>query len=200
MNYLALDTSGSHLTVLLGGDGGSRTYFNENCSLKHSVVLMEAIENVLSSAGLNADDIDVFCCCLGPGSFTGIRIGVATVKGLAYALKKKVLGITSFDVLAYNNTAESSVAAVDAKHGHVYAAEYAGGELISLRGYVSVEEVKGYGKRVLAAAPVDGLDVTAASLADGLRAAAEAKLHLATSDIETLIPLYIRKSQAEEGR
>ena len=202
MNYLAIDTSGFHLTVIAKGEKKEYTYFNNNCALKHSVMLMDAVEEALAGAELKKEDVDVFCCCLGPGSFTGIRIGVATAKALAYALGKKVLGVTSFDVLAYNRRTDDVMALVDARHAHVYAAGYKSTEPTLPPAFISIEELSSYkGEYVnIASSTIDGVDVEAVSLAEGFRAAVEAKLDLASDDVEALFPLYIRKSQAEEGR
>ena len=101
INYLAIDTSGNGLTVAVGGEKKAVSRL-ENCTLTHSVELMGEIENTLEKAGLNKENIDVFACSVGPGSFTGIRIGVSTVKAFGYALNKKVLAVTSFLSLAYN--------------------------------------------------------------------------------------------------
>lgn len=84
-------------------------------------------------SGNRQKDIDVFACAVGPGSFTGIRIGVATVKALAYALGKKVLGVTSFDSLAYNvSDGRKKLAVIDARHGNFYACGYAADGQIDL--------------------------------------------------------------------
>lgn len=202
MNYLAIDTSGFHLTVIAKGDKGEYTYFTDDCALRHSVVLMPAIEQALEQAGMKKEDVDVFCCSLGPGSFTGIRIGVSTIKAMAYALGKRVLGVTSFDVLAYNGVADKTMAVVDAKHGHVYAAGYEGKAVSVEPSYLSVEELEKYlGEYTLVASgEVEGLAVKTVSLEVGFRAAVEQNLHLASYDVEAIYPLYIRKSQAEEGR
>lgn len=201
MNYLAVDTSGFHLTVIAKSDKGEHTYFNEDCALKHSVVLMDAIEQTLEKANMNVTDVDVFCCCLGPGSFTGIRIGVATVKAFAYALKKKALGVTSFDVLAYNKVSGKTLPLVDARHGHVYMAGYENKSLSIYPSFVSVEELEKYEDYMpIASSKIEGVEVEIVSLAEGFRVAVEENLALADEDIEKLYPLYIRKSQAEEGR
>lgn len=201
MKYLAIDTSGPHLTVIAKGAGGEYTYFNGDCNLKHSVTLMSAVDEALGKAGMAKEDVDVFCCVVGPGSFTGIRIGISTVKALSYALGKRVLGVTSFDVLAYNSDVKRTAAIVDARHGHVYAEIRDGSEVVFAPSYIAVEELKAYeGYEFVAAGSIEGLDTAGADLAAGLKRAVEAKLPLACEDAEVLVPLYIRKSQAEEGR
>lgn len=202
MNYLAIDTSGFHLTVIAKGERGEYTYYNEDCSLRHSVMLMDAIELSLDRANLKKEEVDVFCCCLGPGSFTGIRIGVATAKAFAYALNKKVLGVTSFDILAYNKNEGKSVALVDAKHEHVYLAGYDGAEVTISPRFADVAELEGLKDdyAFIASSTIDGVETESVSLVEGFRKAVEGKIELASDDIESLYPLYIRKSQAEEGR
>lgn len=202
MNYLAIDTSGFHLTVIAKGEKGEYTYYNEDCSLKHSVMLMPAIEQTLKKANLKKEDVDVFCCSLGPGSFTGIRIGVATAKAFAYALGKKVLGVTSFDCLAYNKITENVLTLVDARHDHVYLSGYSGGKVSICPQYAPNESLSEYNGKYtfVSSSKIDGVDTEIMPLSEGFRLAVEAKLNEATLDLETLVPLYIRKSQAEEGR
>ncbi|MBO5851564.1 MAG: tRNA (adenosine(37)-N6)-threonylcarbamoyltransferase complex dimerization subunit type 1 TsaB, partial [Clostridia bacterium] len=80
MKCLAIDTSGSHLTLAIIDGNQVNSTFIENCNLKHSVIMMPQIENLLINEGVNLSEIDVFACAVGPGSFTGIRIGVSAVK------------------------------------------------------------------------------------------------------------------------
>ena len=86
MNYLAIDTCADHLTVIAKvGEKESSSYISDS-GVRHSEQLMVEAENVLNDICATVNDIDVFCAVVGPGSFTGIRIGVATVKGFADAL------------------------------------------------------------------------------------------------------------------
>ena len=73
-----------------------------NVKLTHSQTLMPMIENLLAASKIKLSDIEGFAIANGPGSFTGIRIGVSTVKALCFAYKKPCLAITSFDTMAYN--------------------------------------------------------------------------------------------------
>ena len=90
MNYLAIDTSGEYLTVIAKHGERTERVFRPDCLAKHSVVLMEEIDGALSRAQMTAAECDFFAVVVGPGSFTGIRIGIATVKGLAFAAGKQV--------------------------------------------------------------------------------------------------------------
>ena len=102
MNYIAVDTSGKHLTLIAKKDEKIYEFFDKDCGVNHSISVMTELENLLIKADMQLKDADFFACVVGAGSFTGIRIGVSTVKALAFAANKPVLKITSFDTLAYN--------------------------------------------------------------------------------------------------
>lgn len=204
MNYLAIDTSRSSLTVAVGGKNKA-VKFLPDCALTHSVVLMGEIENALAEAGIDKKDIDVFACAVGPGSFTGIRIGVATVKALAYALGKKVLGVTSFDSLAYNvSDGRKKLAVIDARHGNFYACGYAADGQIDLSPrFIDTAALCGLAREyeIISDEKIensDGFSYSVADVKDGFIKAVETNLDKASDDAETLVPLYVKKSQAEE--
>ena len=192
MNLLAIDTSGSHLTVMV--KKGAQTIFNysENAGLKHSVTLLTEVDSALQKAGLTLSDIDVFCSVIGPGSFTGIRIGVSTVKAFAYAFSAKVLAVTSFDVIAYNSEEEKTLAVIDARHGNYYACGYTGGEVTYSPAFINEEELNKLSSEYKI------LTLNQANLTLGLERAVNKKLASATLDRESILPLYVKKSQAEE--
>ena len=90
-NFIALDTSCEYLTVIARKDEKTRIIFEENCAMQHSVRLMDAIEEAAGAVGLAPAECDFFCAAVGPGSFTGIRIGISAVKGLCAATGKPAL-------------------------------------------------------------------------------------------------------------
>ena len=204
MKYLAIDTSRSSMTVAVGGKK-SAVSFLPDCALNHSVVLMDEIEKCLALAEIDKTEIDVFACCVGAGSFTGIRIGVATVKALCFAYKKPALSITSFDSIAYNvkgGVNGKILAVIDAGHGGYYACGYDENMKVDIPpSYLPEAEILRLKKDRIAAAAEDlpSIGVTLACVCDGLAQAAEAKSG-ETVTPDALTPLYIRKSQAEEGR
>ena len=202
MNYLAVDTSGSHLTVILIKNGEVFTEFLPDGNLKHSVTLMPIIERILQTAGVSIGEIDKFSAVIGPGSFTGIRIGVSTVKAFAYCFKKPVLAVTSFDVLAYNKRGGKRLAVIDAMHDNFYACGYDGDAVTLTPRFISREEVLALSSEyeVLSSTDIEGARVTKVSLDAGLLNAALNKDNEYSLDSEVLTPLYVRKSQAEEGR
>jgi len=88
------------------------------------------IDRALKESGLSLGDIDLFACAIGPGSFTGLRVGVATVGGLSFSLSKPVYGIPTFDALVWRFSAFCGqiVPMLDAKRGEIYTAVYKGGK------------------------------------------------------------------------
>lgn len=200
MSYLAIDTSGKHLTVLLEANGKIYKRFEEDCGVKHSVSLMPAIEEIEKTSGIKLCDVNFIACVVGAGSFTGIRIGVSTVKALCFAYNKPCLSITSFDTLAYN-TKENSFAAIDAGHGGYYVCGYKDGKVDIPPAYALKDEalrLKG-DKIAVSYAELPAIGAKAVSPVDGLIAAITAKKTALISP-DDLTPLYVRKSQAEEGR
>lgn len=124
-NFLAVDTSSVYLTVAACKGEKQVVNFIADCAMQHSVVLMDEIEKALNEVGLTPAECDFFVAVTGPGSFTGIRIGLSCVKGYAVALGKSAAGVTTFDMLSYNvNSGCDYLVAVDAMHGNFYVCGY----------------------------------------------------------------------------
>ena len=136
---------------------------------------------------------------VGAGSFTGIRIGVSTAKAFSYALSKKVLPVTSFDALAYNNQGGKTLTVINARHGYYYACGYEGDKVVLEPCYLSLSEVEELSKiyTVVSDSSLE-FNYIPADFVNGYIAAVKNKIAEATFDRETLLPLYVRKSQAEE--
>ena len=96
----------------------------------HSSRLMPAIKTVLEWGNLNIRDIDAFAVAIGPGSFTGIRIAVATAKSICYAIKKPILAISTLEAIAYNLRYSNQLICpiLDARQDQVYTAIFQGGK------------------------------------------------------------------------
>ncbi len=126
MNILAVDSSALTATVAVMADGQIKSEMSFTTSLTHSETVMPMIDEVLKKADLTINDIDLFACSEGPGSFTGLRIGIGTVKGLAYGLDKKVCGISTLEALAHNISYTDCLIApiMDARRSQVYNAIY----------------------------------------------------------------------------
>ena len=198
-DFLAVDTSSKYLTVIAKkGDKTVRRYLGE-CAMKHSVILMSEIDEALKQADMSPSDCGFFAAVTGPGSFTGIRIGISAVKGMAFATGKKLLGVTSFDLIAYNVISCSDFAvAIDAMHGMYYVCGYDKDKKVCVPPcYISGEKVRElnvpvYGFEQL---PLD--NYTKLNAGDCLYNAVCA---LSDNLTDTIHALYVRKSQAEEAR
>lgn len=102
MNTLTIDTSTIVASVAILNEEKLVGEMIINHQKKHSEKLMIAIDHLLTDGGLSINDIDVFGIVSGPGSFTGLRIGMATIKGFAQALNKPVVGVSTLESLAMN--------------------------------------------------------------------------------------------------
>lgn len=126
MLTLAFDTSSKTASVALLRDKTVLYDSVINTGRNHSEVLLPAIDEACDHAGVKICGIDLFACTLGPGSFTGLRIGVSTLKGLMMATGKPAAGISTLDALAFNvgQTDKTIGAMLDAGRGQVYLAYY----------------------------------------------------------------------------
>jgi tRNA threonylcarbamoyladenosine biosynthesis protein TsaB len=127
MNLLSMDTSTRHLSLAVSRGDQIARFRNTKLSRPLSSSIMPGIRRVLKDSGLPLADIDGLAVGLGPGSFTSLRVGLSTVKGLALATGKPVVGISSLDILAMGAGGEDGgqvCALVDAKRNLVYACLY----------------------------------------------------------------------------
>lgn len=122
MKILALDTSANVCTVALCENEKLISEITVNTGNTHSQTLLPAVEQVLKLTETEKDEIDVYACTLGPGSFTGVRIGVATVKGMAFGKGKPCVGVSALEALAYNLSSCNGIICpvMDARRDHVY--------------------------------------------------------------------------------
>ena len=130
MKILGIDTSTPIGSV--GLIDGERFVAEHTLSIvkAHSSRLMPAIDQILKWADLTAHDLDACAVGIGPGSFTGIRIGVGTVKSLCYALKKPIIGVSTLEAIAYNlrYTDKLICPILDARKDEVYGGVFRGGQ------------------------------------------------------------------------
>lgn len=114
MKILGIDTTTKFLCLGIYDD--SKVYeYNMDLGKVQSSLLVPTIKRVLDALGWSIGDIDYFACGLGPGSFTGVRVGVATIKGFAWSLNKPVLGISTLDILAKNINPVRNTTQISAK-------------------------------------------------------------------------------------
>lgn len=136
MKILSIECSAVPCSASIIEDGKIIASSFVNLKLTHSQTLMPMVENILKSSMLNIADIDAFAVSHGPGSFTGIRIGISAVKGLAAPTKKTCVGVSTLRAMAenYKNTDCVVCAVMDARCNQVYNAlfEIKNGEILRL--------------------------------------------------------------------
>lgn len=122
MKILALDSTAVTASVALCEDETLVAEYTLAAGLTHSQTLLPMVESVLKLVGLETKDIDLFACAEGPGSFTGVRIGAATVKGLAFDMDKPCIGVSTLEALAYNLSGYEGIACpvMNARRSQVY--------------------------------------------------------------------------------
>ncbi|MEK4230949.1 tRNA (adenosine(37)-N6)-threonylcarbamoyltransferase complex dimerization subunit type 1 TsaB [Solibacillus sp. FSL H8-0538] len=131
MIWLGIETANAPLSVALVKDGKVVAEVVQNVKLTHSVGAMSAIDELFDKAFMKPADIDAVAISEGPGSYTGVRIGVTLAKTLAWSLQKPLVGISSLKALAANVRVCNAVICplFDARRQNVYAAAYKGGSL-----------------------------------------------------------------------
>ncbi len=169
--------------------------------MRHSVLLMDEIDKIFHKAGMSANQCDFFAAVCGPGSFTGIRIGISTIKGFCTALEKPALTLTSFDTLAYAEGKIPLLPLVDAGHGNFYACAYdSDKKIVHGPAFLSKEETEVWRKEGFLPIAAEELfeGCRAADPCLGLQNAVLAKQEFAAPS-STLAAVYLRKSSAEEN-
>ena len=223
MKVLAVDTSANVATASVVEDDRLLAEKIVDYKKTHSETLMPMIDEVLGASGLDISEIDLFAVANGPGSFTGLRIGVSTIKGIAHASDKPVVEISTLEAMAYNLFYADAVISpiMDARRGQVYNAvyEWENGELKTLSEprALSIEELiedlGQYNKKIIFlgdGVPVhreyileklSGKAVLAPPSANRQRASSIATLALMKQSEQKscfeVTPVYLRKPQAE---
>ncbi len=219
---LAVDTATEICGVAIIADGCIQAELSLYRGGTHTKHILTAIDAVLSLSGVGLFDIDAFAVTRGPGSFTGLRIGISTMKGLAFSTGKPIVGVSSLDLLAHQAGGESALVCpmIDARRNEIYWCVYRrkGDALTRLSGehVGSIEnlagQIDGACMFIGNAAPLYASQLARlvkhaiqwpAAINNAIRPAVLA--HLAwqrfqrghVDDVETFVPVYIRKSDAE---
>lgn len=147
MKILAIDSSGLVATVAILENGSMLAEYTLNYKKTHSQTLLPMLDEIVRQMDLDLGTIDAIAVAAGPGSFTGLRIGSATAKGLGLALNKPIIPVPTVDALAYNlwGTADVVCPMMDARRNQVYTGiyEFVGEEMniLSSQNAVAIEEV-----------------------------------------------------------
>jgi tRNA threonylcarbamoyladenosine biosynthesis protein TsaB len=139
VNIVAIETATETVGVAVRTGSGVQAELSLTGRRRHVETLAPAIEHLLAQVGLDVTELDVVAVDLGPGLFTGLRVGVAAAKGLAQALRIGVIGLSSLDILTRAASEAGHcghvLAAVDARRGEVFAAVH---EVVPTEGRASV--------------------------------------------------------------
>lgn len=217
MLVLGIDSSSNAATAAVVRDGEVLCEYTQNQKKTHSVKMLPMVEAMLSDLELSVADIDVFACGIGPGSFTGVRIGGSTVRGFADTLAKPCVAITSLHAL-YDNVKYfdgTIIPLIFARENECFAAVYENGEEIVPPCVMTVDDIVSYAKDKKCIFAGDGAianyevlahleNATVAETRHNIISAGAIALlgyyKALTGDVGTssvIAPLYLRKSQAE---
>ena len=219
IKILAIDTSTSVASIALSVNNKILASTVISTTKSHSESVMPQVEKLLKDAGCNISDIDIFAVAKGPGSFTGIRIGVMAVKTFAYATNSKIADVCTLDAIARSATGDGLICPlIDARNNQVYTgiydsnynrvSEYMGIPVIELADILNKEgkavtfvgELKEDNRKILE----DNLKVDM-KVVDEIDCRAESAAYIAydmykegtLKDANEVNPYYLRKSQAE---
>ena len=122
MKMLSIDSSSGTACAAVTDNGSLVGEFFINAGLTHSQTLVPMIDKLLKCSGISIGSIDAFAVTSGPGSFTGLRIGISAVKGIAITLNKPCIAVSSLYAMAFNVISEGDMvcSCIDARNGHVY--------------------------------------------------------------------------------
>lgn len=127
MKILAIDTSTTHSSCAVMDDNNIVGDFSINQSMSHNEILLVMVDEMLKKLNIDIEDIDLFVAVTGPGSFTGIRIGVTVVKALAMALNKPIVAVNTLEALSFGVFSDKKkIPLIDARGERVYYGVYKG--------------------------------------------------------------------------
>lgn len=205
MKLLAIETTAAIASAALYADGEVVCVHRADSARKHAETLLPMVDSMLKAYGLTPQDMDYFAVDIGPGSFTGVRIGVCAANALAYACGKPVIAVNALQTLCapFLSDGRPVLALIDARNKNAYAALYCGREERMAPCAGSIDDV-------LTQMPADAIVVgdvaderfyveEAYRLPDAGWLARVAAEELANAK-EAAIPMYLRPSQAERLR
>ena len=201
MNYLFINTAeGTRALLCVNG----KRFYDENLKNSGSETLMPMIDGLINRASVSVRDIAVFGVCIGPGSFTGLRIGITTVKTLCYALDKPCFAVNNLRLNSYNNKSDKVISVADAGNKVCYLARYDGENEIMPAACVSIDDAK----KLIVENPdyavstdvkLSDVFLGNAGVGENEMARAAEKYITAVAAQSELVPLYVRKAQPERS-
>lgn len=220
MRILALECASVSASAAVVDDGRVLGEDFVRSGLTHSQTLLPMLEKIIRENGIDTDTVDLFCCTVGPGSFTGVRIGVSAVKGLADAKRKPCFGVSALEAAAYPHRDFDGIVCpvMDARCNQVYTACFEGSVRKTDDEAMLIDELEqrlsDYGRPVLFTG--DGAQLVYGRLKDRLDCSiadigtryptavsvallTEEKLNAGEKTVSSkeLLPLYLRLPQAQ---
>ena len=212
MNILAMDTSNKALSLALLHDKELLGQVTLNIKKNHSITLMPAIDFLMNSLDMKPTDLDRIAVAQGPGSYTGLRIAVATAKTLAHTLKIELVGVSSLLALVPEQVEGLVIPIMDARRNNVYAGFYQSGQAVRPEAHLSLAEVleiadaanqpvtfvgetTAFVEQIEAALPQAAIQPTLPDAA----AIGRLGLELPAQSIHDFVPNYLKRVEAEEN-
>ncbi|MGT2923830.1 tRNA (adenosine(37)-N6)-threonylcarbamoyltransferase complex dimerization subunit type 1 TsaB [Streptococcus caviae] len=212
MKILAFDTSSKTMSVALLEEEYLLASMTLNIKKNHSVSLMPAIDFLLKSADLKPADLDRIVVAEGPGSYTGLRVAVATAKTLAYALAIDLVGVSSLQALALSSHSKGLVIPImDARRRNVYVGFYENGRAVEADRHAALAAVLEHLKGREQVTFVGEVAVFRQEISQAFPEAkvqevlpsafkiGQAGQKLAPVDVHSFVPKYLKRVEAEEN-
>ena len=212
MKIAAFDTSSKALTLAILEDETLLAQMTLNIKKNHSITLMPAIDFLMNSLDMKPKDLDRIVVAQGPGSYTGLRIAVATAKTLAHTLKIELVGVSSLLALVPEQAEGLVIPVMDARRNNVYAGFYQSGQAVRPEAHLPLAEVlemagaanqsvtfvgetTAFTEQIEAALPQAAIHPT---LPDA-SAVGRLGLDLPAQSIHDFVPNYLKRVEAEEN-
>ena len=212
MKIAAFDTSSKALTLAILEDETLLAQMTLNIKKNHSITLMPAIDFLMKSLDMKPTDLDRIAVAQGPGSYTGLRIAVATAKTLAHTLKIELVGVSSLLALVPEQAEGLVIPVMDARRNNVYAGFYQSGQAVRPEAHLPLAEVleiagaadqpvtfvgetTAFVEQIEAALPQAAIQPTLPDAA----AIGRIGLDLPAQSIHDFVPNYLKRVEAEEN-
>ena len=212
MNILAMDTSNKALSLAILENEETLGQVTLNIKKNHSITLMPAIDFLMNSLDMKPTDLDRIVVAQGPGSYTGLRMAVATAKTLAHTLKIELVGVSSLLALVPEQVEGLVIPVMDARRNNVYAGFYQSGQSVRPEAHLPLAEVLEiagaanqpvtfvgetavFAEQIEAALPGVSVQPTLPDAA----AIGRLGLDLPAQSIHDFVPNYLKRVEAEEN-
>ena len=212
MKIAAFDTSSKALTLAILEDETLLAQMTLNIKKNHSITLMPAIDFLMNSLDMKPTDLDRIVVAQGPGSYTGLRMAVATAKTLAHTLKIELVGVSSLLALVPEQAEGLVIPVMDARRNNVYAGFYQSGQAVRPEAHLPLAEVleiagaanqsvtfvgetAAFTEQIEVALPQATLQPTLPNAA----AVGRLGLDLPAQSIHDFVPNYLKRVEAEEN-